>query len=266
MCSDVAKNVLGAAFCVVAILSCSVKEDRSVCPCYLTVDPAAIPSSCTEEFPVSLEVSGARDFRCPLSLAEEDCAEEFTVEVPRPNVFLSVFKGSGGCFVPGEGLRIPLGEPCPPVYLYSERVVTNGETARAKPVLRKQYCALTVKIVPVNDVFLESFHLQLEGNVCGYDLDSTPKEGAFQCESHPSEDGLCVALLPRQRDASLMMQVMDGEQSLRYFALGEYIAESGYDWLATDLEDIYLEIDYAATAFTVRVGEWEKTVNIEILI
>ena len=266
MCSDVVKSLLGAVLVSVALLSCSVKEDRSVCPCYLTVDPAAIPVSCADAYPVSLEVSGAKAFRCPLTLSEEDCAEEFIVEVPRPNVFLSVFTGTGEAFIPGEGLRIPFGEQCPPVYLYSERVVTDGETARAMPVLRKQFCTLTVKIVPVNDVFLESFHLQMDGHVCGYDLDSTPAEGAFQCISTPSDEGLCVARIPRQRDASLMMQVMDGSHPLRYFALGEYIAESGYDWLADDLEDIYMEIDYAATGFTIHVGAWEKTINIEILI
>lgn len=266
MCSDIAKTVWGAVLCIVALMSCSVKEDRSVCPCYLTVDPTAIPATCAEGYPVSLEVSGPGDFRASSSLWEADCASEFTIAVPRPNVFVSAYTGAGEAFVPGDGLRIPFGEPCPPVYLYSERVVTNGETARAMPVLRKQFCRLTVKIVPVNDVFLESFHLQLDGNVCGYDLDSTPTEGAFRCTAEPSEAGLCETRIPRQRDASLMMQVMDGSHSLRYFALGEYIAESGYDWLAADLEDIYLEIDYAASAFTVRVGEWEKTINIEILI
>ena len=265
MCSDSIKILLGLVLGA-ALPSCSIKEDRSVCPCYLTVDPAAIPATCAEGFPVALEVAGAKDFRSPRSLQEADCAEEFTLEVPRPNVFLSVFTGAGDAFVPGEGLRIPFGEPCPPVYLYSERVVTDGETARAQPVLRKQFCRLTVKIVPVNDVFLESFHLQLDGNVCGYDLDSSPKEGTFQCVALPSGEGLCETMIPRQRDASLMMQVMDGSEPLRYFALGEYIAESGYDWYSADLEDIFLEIDYAATAFTVRVGDWEKTINIEILI
>ena len=265
MCSEILKPFRGL-LCLLLLLSCSVKEDRSLCPCYLTVDPEAVPGSCGAVFPVSLEVSGARSFRLSQPLEEQDCGGEFTLEVSRPNVFLSVFSGAGSCFVPGEGLIIPPGEQCPPVRLYSERVMTSGETARAVPVLHKQYCSLTVKIVPVNDVFLESFHLELEGNVCGYSLDSTPLEGPFRCEAWPTGEGVCTARLPRQKDASLMMQVLDGTHSLRYFALGEYIVESGYDWYSEDLADIFLEIDYAATLFTIRVGEWEKTVQIEVLI
>ena len=264
MCSDVLKYL--AALCWAAVLpACSVKENRSACPCYLTVDPTGVPEA-VEEMPVAMEVSGAKDFRGAMTLAGEDCLEEFTVDVPRPNVFVSVFSGAGECFVPGVGLRIPEGEQCPPVRMFSRRVRTDGETARVRPVPAKRYCTVTIRIVPVNDVFLESFHLELTGSVCGYDLDSAPAEGAFRCPVYPSPEGLCVVRIPCQKDNSLMMNVLDGSESLRFFALGEYIAESGYDWTAENLEDIYLEIDYAATAFTIRVNGWEKTVSLEILI
>lgn len=264
MCSKTLSSVFAAA--LVCVLASCIKEDRSGCPCYLTVDPTLVPSAVGGKMPATLEISGARDFRDSLLLDGETCAEPFVVPVPRPNVFVSVFAGAEDCFVPGEGIRIPPGSDCPGVYLYSARVVTDGEESFVKPLPVKQFCVLTVKIVPVNDVFLESFHLEISGSICGYHLDSRPAEGDFRCSAFPSGDGLCTARLPRQRDNSLMMQVMEGEAALRYFALGEYIAASGYDWTAENLEDIYLEIDYAATSFTVRVNGWETTVEYEVLI
>ena len=263
MYSNLLKYAAGCA--AFLLLSCSVKEDRSVCPCHLTVDPSCIFLPLEEDL-ASLDVSGAGSFLLTQELYEVNGPEPFVVEVPRPNVFLTVHSGAGDCFLPGEGIRIPPGEQCPPVYMYSRRIVTDGETAEAAPLLSKQYCLLTVRIVPLNDVFLESFHLSVEGTVCGYNLDASPAPGEFRCASAPSAEGICEMCLPRQRDNSLMMQVLEGEHSLRWFALGEYIAASGYDWTTPDLEDIYLEIDYAATEFTIRVNDWETTIEREVLI
>ena len=267
MCfSDLKCWGLGLLGCLSAALSCSVKEDRSDCPCYLTVDPVEVSGTCGDGFPVLLSVSGRQDFLMQRDLESGDCETPLVLEVPRPNVFVSVLAGAGECFIPGEGLVIPYGAECPPVRMFSQRVVTDGETARVVPVLHKAYCELAVRIVPVNDVFLDRFHIAIEGNVTGYAPDSSLLPGDFRSEAYPTAEGVCVTRIPRQRDASLMMTVLEEEKPLRYFALGAYIEQSGYDWLAADLEDIFLEIDYAATAFTIRVGEWEKTVEMEVLI
>ena len=255
-----------AALCVV-LGACSVKENRSACPCYLIVDPVEIPSSIGDgRYPVRVEVSGKSDFRWDAQVGAEDCGTTLTVPAPRPNVFVSAMTGEEGCFVPGEGIRIPEGEQCPPVYLFSKRVATDGETAYVAPVLQKQFCTLTVRIVPVNDVFLDSFHLQFEGSVNGYSLDAVPVEGNFRYASYPSAEGLCTVRLPRQRNASLMMEILEGDKQHRYFALGEYIEASGYDWTAFNLEDIHIEIDYASTGITVHVNGWDETIHVEILI
>ena len=264
MCSDRIKGLL-AICCLMLLPACSIKEDRSDCPCYLTVDPTGIPQAVGGEI-VTLEVAGAGAFRSSQLLNVEDCRTEFVLDVPRPNVFLSVFAGAGECFVPGEGLLIPEGEQCPPVMMYSQRVRTDGETSCVRPVPCKRYCTVTVRIVPINDDFVENYHLELTGTVCGYRLDSTPIYGDFRCPAYPSDDGLCEVRIPCQIDNSLMMNVLDGTNSLRYFALGEYIAESGYDWAADNLEDVFLEIDYAATTFTIRVNGWETTIEREVLI
>lgn len=72
-------------------------------------------------------------------------------------------------------------------------------------------------------------------------------------------------VLPRQNDASLRLDLMDGSGLLKSFALGNYMTMSGYDWTAQDLQDASVTVDFACTKITVSVGAWENSYDFDIV-
>ena len=75
-----------------------------------------------------------------------------------------------------------------------------------------------------------------------------------------------TAILPRQMDASLVLEVNDGSETLKNFALGEYVKACGYDWSEDDLKDISVRIDYARTKVVVEVKDWSEVCEFDIVI
>ena len=82
---------------------------------------------------------------------------------------------------------------------------------------------------------------------------------------HDREGETC-AVLPRQTDASLTMEVDDGTGVLKRFALGQYIEESGYDWNEADLKDIVVEIDIAILKISLTIQGWDKEHTFDVVI
>lgn len=248
--------------------SCTVKEDRSDCPCLLALDlrdvPAVLP---TGFFPVGWSVAQGA-FSDSGTLSAEDCAGIFHVVVPRGGVQVYAVAGDEGLF--HEGIDIPPGHGCPPVWLWSAYVDARGETAAATVRLRKEHCLLTIRVrgMPAP----RDYRMVVEGVVGGCDGAGRPKEGPFRCEPQTidTEQDAFVACLPRQRDASLLLRIEDrhaaGTEPLRTFALGHAMAAAGYDWTAPDLEDLSLELDFAASTLTFRSDRWTRTLPFEVVI
>ena len=72
--------------------------------------------------------------------------------------------------------------------------------------------------------------------------------------------------MPRQTDASLMLEVDDGKGNSKAFALGQYIVSSGYDWTSPDLDDVSVTLDYAMTEIRLVVGGWESVYRYDVEI
>ena len=110
------------------------------------------------------------------------------------------------------------------------------------------------------------FSLTVKGNICGYSPDRSVVEGDFSFTFVPASDGTGSVRVPRQTDDSLILQIRDGNRVLREFALGEYVAESGYDWEAENLSDVEIAIDYANSNITVKVEGWSDIFEYDVVI
>ena len=73
-------------------------------------------------------------------------------------------------------------------------------------------------------------------------------------------------MLPRQKDASLILEVEDAKGNSKIFALGQYIVASGYDWTLPDLDDVSVTLDYAMTEIRLVIGGWESVYRYDIEI
>ena len=236
---------------VLLLPSCSVKENRADCPCILALECTGLPVS-----PVVLGVTGEG-----YSYLEAIHSDTLVVlSVPKGEMVVSAVGGA----LAGEdgGVRIPEGEEAPPLYLFHAVVPTFDEEVTLPVTLRKQFCRLEL-VFSGPPGYGTPFEVEVEGAFAGWFRDGTPVPGAFSRRLLPGTDGHAVLRLPRQGDDSLLMHLVFSDRIVRTFALGTYIASSGYDWSAPDLEDLTLHVDISMTSVTFSTEWWTRTVVIE---
>lgn len=233
-------------------VSCSlIKENRTVCPCALTVEVRDLPA-----WPVQFFLSGEGFYQ------EWEVSRDtsFLVRIPKGNVQLTAVAGVS---LPGNGrIGIPYGYECPPLYAHSEPLSIDNDVDRVQVQLHKHFCTLSLNIDGPPG-WGEPYWTQVRGKVGALAPDGTPEEGAFQCRLDNGE----AIRLPRQHpEEELWLDLTTPDGTVRSFALGNYLLQAGYDWTAPDLEDLPLELDLSLTAITFRTAYWSTVIplNVEI--
>ena len=231
--------------------ACSVKEDRSRCPCALEVALSGAPAEVLcigENYRESLECR--RDTLLRL-------------EVPRSGVLVSALRGAQ----PQEdgSVRIPPGYESPPLYCDALYLETDEEAASVSLHPRKSYCALTV-VCEGPPGGGEPYWVEVKGNVNGWLPDGTLSEGPFSCRSVPLPDGRFTVRLPRQRDSFLRMDILFSDRIVRSFALGVALERDGYDWTAPDLPDRELILRLSLTDIALDSDLWTDHIHLDFEI
>ena len=236
------------------LASCSVKEDRSACPCALTLDLSGLPVQ-----PVVLVVTGEGYAHTEVVHADT----VLTLPVPKGDLAVSAV---GGALADGDGsVRIPVGEEAPPLYLFYADVPAQAEQVTVPVVLRKQFCTLELAFSGPPG-YGPPFEVEVEGSVDGWLRDGSPAPGLVSRRLLPGDDGRAVLRLPRQGDDSLLMHIVFSDRIVRTFALGSYIAASGYDWTAPNLGNLTLHVDISVTSVTLSTDCWSRTEGVDIWI
>lgn len=251
-------RVLISFISLIVCAGCSVKENRTLCPCLLSLDFSEVDTAVIWSADIEVAAPDGLVFNDHIDSGDFDDA--YTVLVPRRELQLCLWSGRGKSTA-GEGLRIPYGEQCPPVYIHSSSINADCEKLHESVRMRKNHSRVTIHTIGYMPV-----KIALVGNVDGYAADGRPSLGNFRCSSDIGADGICAMVLPRQIDNTLVMELDDGTGVLQRFALGEYIAESGFDWTAPDLEDITIELDFAVTHITLVIQGWEKEYIFDVVI
>lgn len=254
-------EVMTCILCMSVFAGCSIKEDRSVCPCRLVLDFSDVDTLTVRAADLMVSSSDGLIFKDSVDFAA--VGKEYVADVPHGELMVNVWSGAEGFHDEDEGIVIPFGYGCPPVFMHSSSVDAVGEICREKVVMHKNHCRLSVEVKGRDDV---PYSLTVRGNVCGYMTDGSPAEGAFSCVAYPDGGGKVTVSLPRQLDNSLLLDIDDGSGIMKTFALGEYIAASGYDWTAPDLEDLSIVVDYFATVLTIHVRWWDKEYEFDIVL
>lgn len=243
------------------LVSCTVKEDRSVCPCILEV---CFSDSDRIKGPVLLAGwAEARVFE--EYIAADDCLETYTRKVPRTMISFGAVDGISDCVYDGHSAIIPAGKECDSLYAFVDRIDCTGEKALTSVVLHKQFATVNL-LFPDDAVDAQEYSFIVESGSCGIDvLTCRPVEGAFRFEPELQAGGAARFRLPRQGDEALSLTVLHlpSGASVR-FPLGKYISSVGYDWEAADLQDIYITLDLVRGRVSVGVSEWEETENYEL--
>lgn len=279
---------------------CSVKEDRDLCPCTLVLE---FPGEDAERLQdgVTVCMRGYSDgdglSLCDTLLAGQPASGgasdgvSYSYVVPKGDIDLAVAYSADGLAgelnSSGKWIEIDEGRPCPSIWTCCEKVSARADRVTVPVRLHKNFCRIDIQ---VRDVDGEEFpfKLRVRGNVNGYGLDGKPARGAFLCDAERAETegsgtesdgddsgtasentgfgrGYAVTV-PRQTDDSLILEIVTGNGVAKSFAIGNYIASSGYDWTSADLKDICLEIDYARTVILFTIDKWTHSEQFEVVI
>ncbi len=250
--------VLSLLVSSIVCAGCSVKENRDDCPCRLMLDYSEVDTSAVRSADLTMKSDDGFVFEYELGI--EDFRSGMEVQVPRTEIETVIWAGTGGLLT-GSGVFIPVGEDCPRLYFHRSVVDADCEIVYEKVMMRKNHCVMTVKLNNFEEA-LQSF--TVHGNVCGYMEDGSPAAGEFKYELERGFGREVV--LPRQLDDSLVLEIKDGDGLLKRFNIGEYIADTGYDWNEPDLQDITLEIDIAITEIRLLIQGWDKVYRFDVTI
>ena len=232
-------GILGLA----VLVSCSVKEDRADCPCWLTVR-ASYPNEVVSAW------FGTH------TLFEGLVGEQIDRQVPRGTVDLVASRGK---------FTVAPGQQMDELYATALQVDTQCEEAEAIPFLNKQFARIYLEFKEADEGRL-NITMEVAGNVKGADKRTlAPVQGAFSCTPEDNPDGGYVFRAPRQKDNSLILNrwSADGEE-LPPILLGQLIQKAGFDWTAESLGDVSILADLPAQTFQITVQDWYGPVTMTV--
>lgn len=252
----------------IALSSCdsSVLEDRDKCPALLALDFSQVDTDVmrsvgTDELKWGVfEVE--KDEWVKGSAYIDDIPGITEVNVEKGEVFVYAAICEVSSYNVKDGLFFPEGSECPAFYAYHGRVICRDEQVRDTIQLRKMFARMNV-IMRNHGPYIG----EISSDVCGYDVDGKVINGVFRRRLEFDRRGYAHVNLPRQMNSSMRLNLVTEDGTImRSFALGDYIAQSGYDWMAHDLEDFTVEIDYIESNVRISTPTFSRIMNIEIVI
>ena len=278
--------------------SCSIKEDRDGCPCWMTVDLSDVAESRWKSPEVQSNIEHQDVTKSPESRSnvaenvllrlrgnsdedEVDYAFKMTetvntevgaleYEVPRGSIGVSVIEMPDRvghdviAGYDGDEIRIPVGEQMDSLYGFFKMYHTRCESVLCDVDLHKEFC--TVSFTLGDEGYSSPYDIEVWGNVAGVSAwDLMPVKGDFRY-APVQKNGVYQVRVPRQEDNSLEMVMLDDDDIVDSLPLGEYIARSGYDWTAEDLADVNVALDLEMQQVMITVSGWDGVVVMDIVI
>ena len=236
--------------------SCSIKEDRDGCPCWMTVEmpgqaghdgekvgqDGRSPVGAGDDGTVVLRLRGnsdedAVDYEYQVTEAVRVDVGALEYEVPRGSVGVSAvafgneIPGRAGydgkrAGYDGDEIRVPVGEQMDSLYGFFKMYHTRCESVLCDVELHKEFC--TVSFTLGEDGYTSPYHIEVWGNVAGVSAwDLMPVQGEFRC-APIQKNGVYQVRVPRQVDNSLELVMLEIPDQVGYD--GEEIpGQAGYD-------------------------------------
>lgn len=247
-----------------AAASCSVKEDRWECPCWLVFEPQeGARTGGDGGFHLSVYRDGSLIKELTTEVSWESVrTDSYDVSVSKGEKQMSILEGLSRSHISGTALLITEGEQADSVYAHSVFVDCNREEAVVPVESNKQFATVFLRMED-GGAGTYPYGIRVTGGIDGLDLLTLePHRGPFSYSCPPfSTENEFRFRLPRQTDGSLQMELIEKGASdpspVDVIPLGEYIIESGFDWGEKSLQDIYIGVDYARAGIRIRVNDWE---------
>ena len=224
--------------------SCSIKEDRDGCPCWMTVEMPGQAGHDGEKvgqdgrFPVGAGDDGTVVLRLRGNSDEDAVDYEYQVteavrvdvgaleyEVPRGSVGVSAvafgneipgragYDGKSAGY-DGDEIRIPVGEQMDSLYGFFKMYHTRCESVLCDVELHKEFC--TVSFTLGEEGYSSPYRIEVWGNVAGVSAwDLMPVLGEFRY-APMQKNGVYQVRVPRQVDNSLELVMLEIPDQVGY--------------------------------------------------
>lgn len=237
--------------------SCSVKEDRSECPLYVSVK-VQTASDCL----VSFFAADGSLIERRLIAAEDMCTGNNTTEMKRTDFYVSILKDKWDMTIRDDQVVCcSSGREAAPVYAFSMKQQAfsgNSDELTLEGTLKKQHSLVSVRFIIADDSDLPC-KMVISGARNGFDLVTLKgTEGVFAVEPK-IDSSLCSAfVLTRQSagDPIIMSLYNSTGVEKTEIDLSKYINRAGYDWNAENLGDIDIKVDYSQMKISVKISDW----------
>ena len=224
--------------------SCSIKEDRDVCPCWMTVkmpgqaghdgekvgQDGRSPVGAGDDGCVVLRLRGnsdedAVDYEYRVTEAVRVDVGALEYEVPRGSVGVSAvalgneIPGRAGydglkAGYDGDEIRVPVGEQMDSLYGFFKMYHTRCESVLCDVELHKEFC--TVSFTLGEDGYSSPYRIEVWGNVAGVSAwDLMPVQGEFRY-APMQKNGVYQVKVPRQVDNSLELVMLEIPDQVGY--------------------------------------------------
>ena len=245
-------------------LACSVKEDRTECPVYVTVLTDRFAQHGIGEGLITIAADRllSRDTVSFLS----QIRDAYVKACPRDFAQVSVLAGVEGGILTDGTLQIPRGSQADLVWAYGTSFSAWADEYIVDAVPHKQFCLVHFlfdgsSTAPDN----YPWRFRLRAECSGMDLYTLePVPGSYSAVVGPNALGEWYGVLPRQRANNILLEVYlpeTGNPALGrtdyVFDLGEAFEKQGYDWTLEDLPDIEIQVGFVYASLTLNVRPWE---------
>ena len=255
------KSLMLEGALILLFSSCSVKEDRSPCPCLLTVDLSRTlnesitpPALWDRGMSLVLYDSGGSEI-LKSGYEFESARQTYEYAVPRGDVSISGVMGLKDGFIAGGNYLLPVGKESDRLYVSSGLADCCGEEALFMLEMYKQFSEITV-------TGLDSFEMRLEATAGSNVLDLKSRKavpGRFRFDLLADDEGVCRFRLPRQVEDDLQIIMYDADGRLNNsIPLGKYLTDTGFDWDALSLDDVTVNVDRVTVSVSIAISGWSN--------
>lgn len=251
-------------FLSVVLCGCSMRLDRTECPCYVSLKV----QTDTDCMAVFFNESGEIIERKEIS-AEQLCSGDNYTMVKKGYIHVSVFCGHRH-MVLSDSLVISRGDIdyIGPVMACRLDGDATGESLILEGTLDKQYADINVTFIYKGEEEFP-YYSDLYCSYGSFDCVSLKGCGGRMHLKNEVEDLSTIFRILRQNDDTelrLILERWDTEKIDFNINITELLVKAGYDWQKKDLDDIKFIVDCGKASITINIDDWQYSEILKVII
>lgn len=240
--------------------ACSVKEERTGCPCYVHLIVDEFLRAGLSEAMVAFS-SGGLGHSETLDLSPYE-GSSYEKQLPRSQARAAVAAGLENSRLEGEVLKVPYGLEADPLWLYFEDFECEGDDKYLLAAPSKQYCNLTIVVTGMDEESEYNCSLQVYAGSSDVELyTGHPAGGKYHATARRVGPLVYAVRIPRQQGNELLLEISPpptrNAAEPMVLDLGDEFRRAGYDWGRHNLMDASAVVDYASADISFDIVDWD---------